>query len=162
MLYSPNGEPLNGGVLGRPLCKDAYRDWFEKIDVSHTGRIDFAAFGADAERLFQQMDTERDGVLTPSELENARFPYRQTALDQPREEKKDDRKTARSRSRDEEPSQRNGRGAQRDPIMAADTNLDFKVTREEYRAQTAKTFAALDRGHKGYITVDDLASYCSP
>src|SRR5690348_74980 len=43
-LYSPAGEPLNGGALGEPSCADALSAWFERVDSDHGGTIDRGEF----------------------------------------------------------------------------------------------------------------------
>ena len=74
-LYSPNGEPLSGGPLGNPSCQDALGRWFDRLDSSHAGTIDLAAFLADAKRQFAAMDLNRDGEITPDELARYRVAY---------------------------------------------------------------------------------------
>ena len=56
MLYSPNGEPLNGGKLGRPTCQEAMSHWFDRVDTNHDGGINREEFMADAQTQFRRMD----------------------------------------------------------------------------------------------------------
>ena len=74
-IYSPNGEPLNGGALGHPSCAAAMAQWFDRVDANHDGAIDRAEFLADAARQFAAMDLDHDGVITPSELAQYRLPF---------------------------------------------------------------------------------------
>lgn len=47
---------------------------------------------------------------------------------------------------------------------AADTNHDGKLTRAEAQAgmpRVARNFDQIDAGHKGYVTLDDIAQYAA-
>ncbi len=44
--------------------------------------------------------------------------------------------------------------------MSADVNLDNRVTLDEFQAQTARTFAALDRNRDGRLSKDEVAASC--
>lgn len=77
MIYSPNGEPLNGSTLGRPSCKSALSSWFDRVDFNHDGFIDHDEFMLDASTQFTRMDLDRNGYLLSEELERYRLPYRQ-------------------------------------------------------------------------------------
>ena len=43
-IFSPAGEPLNGGPLGYPTCMQAVANWFARTDARHDGAIDRDAF----------------------------------------------------------------------------------------------------------------------
>lgn len=43
-----------------------------------------------------------------------------------------------------------------EPVVAADTDFDRGVSREEFRAAAEQRFLALDLDHKGYLTLGDL------
>jgi hypothetical protein len=55
---------------------------------------------------------------------------------------------------------RNGVAGEPDPVMAADTNLDFKVTSLEWETYAASNFEELDRNHDGRLSPDEVASSC--
>ena len=133
LLYSPNGEPLNGGPLGTPPCDAAMAGWFDRIDANHDGRVDREEFLADARAQFARMDVEHYGYLTSEELDRYRAPYRRGTRIPP--------------------------GGGNDPVMSADSDLDFKVTPEEFAAQAAETFKRL-AGPDGTIGRDRLPSLC--
>lgn len=133
ILFSPNGEPLNGGDLGQPSCTLAMDYWFDRIDANHDGRLDRDEFLADSDAQFAKMDMDRQGYVTSNELDQYRGPYRQGT--------------------------RSANVA--DPVMAADVNLNGMVTPEEFRNRAADAFDQLDAAHKGYVEHADLAAYCT-
>ena len=171
MLYSPNGEPLNGGPLGRPTCQEALSGWFDEVDLNHDGVISRAEFMADARTQLNHMDIDQNGYLVSEELERYRLPYRQqepvravAASDQS------------SDAGQAGGSRRHGRGLgggyssggsglpgatdEADPVMSADTNNDFRVTPAEFMAQAAVKFAALGQAHAGRLTREDVLTLC--
>ena len=79
MLFSPNGEPLNGGSLGRPTCEAALERWLVRLDANRDGRISHYAYMADASAQFLRMDIDGNGYLLSAELERYRLPYRHGA-----------------------------------------------------------------------------------
>jgi len=133
LIFSPNGEPLNGGRLGQPSCELAMDDWFDRNDSNHDGRLDRDEFLADARAQFVRMDLDRLGYLTTDVLARYRNPFRQGSgpLNAP------------------------------DPVMSADRDLNFTVTRDEFLRQADEVFARLDAGRKGAIVRADLAAVCA-
>jgi hypothetical protein len=55
---------------------------------------------------------------------------------------------------------RNGVAGEPDPVMAADTDLDFKVTVIEWELYTGSNFNLLDRNNDGRLSPDEVASHC--
>jgi hypothetical protein len=49
-----------------------------------------------------------------------------------------------------------------EPVANADTNLDSKVTMEEWRAATARRFLQLDKAKTGRLTLDGLKGKAAP
>jgi hypothetical protein len=158
-IYSPNGEPLNGGPLGFPKCDEALSQWFDRMDTSHHG-IDRAQFLADARAQFDRMDLDHDGTITPSELTTFRMAYPQPEPPRPRMsggppqdgERSRDRPQPRTAPHSMEPA---------DPVMSADTGLHFRVTRAEFMAQAGEIFAKLDTKHDGLLTRSAVQSGCT-
>ena len=164
MLYSPNGEPLNGGTLGRPTCQEALSKWFDRVDTTHAGTISSNEFLTDTRLQFQRMDIDHNGYLVSEEIERFRQPYRQqTAAEQPVQKPKNDASQGK-RSH----GGRNGGNHEEedagdntaDPVMSADANLDFKVTLDEFMAYAQKQFFALDSNHIGTITKEEVLARC--
>jgi len=147
LLFSPNGEPLNGGKLGRPKCAEATGQWFDRADGNHDGVLDHEEFLADALAQFRRMDLDGDGFVTADEVTAYRLPY----LDAGKTE-----------------GQRRGRGEKAlsmptdadDPVMSADANLDFQVSLAEFTAAAEAKFAVL--AIDGKITRDRMLATCRP
>ncbi len=133
LMFSPNGEPLNGGSQGQPSCELAMNYWLDRADANHDGRLSREEFLADARAQFAKMDLDGQGTLTSEEIARFRQPFRQG-----------------THMRDIP-----------DPVMSADKNLNFMVTPEEFQQQAAETFARLDAGGKGAIERPDLAAPCA-
>lgn len=133
LLFSPNGEPLNGGDLGLPSCSLAVNYWFLRTDHDHDGRIDRAEFLADADTEFHKMDLDQMGVLTSSSIERYRAPYRRTTR---------------------------GSGTQFDPVMSADHDVNFRVTQQEFRTQANEVFDSLSAHSDGVILPAWVKTYC--
>lgn len=53
-----------------------------------------------------------------------------------------------------------GASAEPDPVMAADANFDFAVSRQEYDVYTGRKFALLDVNRDGSLVVAELANLC--
>jgi len=143
-LYSPNGEPLNGGPLGFPSCETAMSRWFDRTDRDHDGTIDLAEFLADARRQFALMDLDKDGVLTPAELAAYRLPYE----GEPAAQRSGDKK-------------RRAYNDQPDPVMLADVGLHNKVTLADFLAYARRQFADLDRDRDGHIEKAEALRVCA-
>ncbi len=171
MIYSPNGEPLNGGPLGKPTCREAMARWFDRVDSGHQGAIGREAFLADARAQFQRMDIDGNGYLVPEELERYRLPYRQPQP-APRRSASEDRSGEQSEGlfgghhhHAADPTETRGGNhsdAQPDPVMAADTQMTFKVTLNAFLTQAATTFAKLDTRHRGVLDQADILGQCQP
>lgn len=131
-LYSPNGQPLNGGTLGQPSCERAINDWFDRADTGHDGRLDRGEFLANARAQFARMDLDHQGELTPETLSRYRTPFREGT-----------------------------RASGNDPVMVADRNLDFKVTEAEFLARAAEVFDQLDSDRNGVIERGELPTLCA-
>jgi len=176
MLYSPNGEPLNGGTLGRPTCQEGMSRWFERVDANHDGVISRDEFLADAQIQFRRMDIDKNGYLVPEELERFRRPYRQqtasdqTAVNQSNNNAEQPQQNmhkrgaahgghggAESNSQDDQPIVDTS-----DPVMSADTNLDNKVTPEEFMIYAQKKFLELGSNHDGVLSRDEVLARCNP
>ncbi len=165
-IFSPNGEPLNGGPLGHPSCSDAMTGWFNRVDTNHDGTIDPSEFLADAQRQFAVMDLDYDGEITPDELAAYRAPY---DLGLP-ETASRDADTADQTSR----TARRGRGGNfssgapkvdlsndnADPVMAADVDLKFRVTLSAFLGYEQRQFAQLDARHDRHLTPAEILRLC--
>jgi Ca2+-binding EF-hand superfamily protein len=154
---SPNGEPLVSAGVGAS-CEVALGQWFDATDLNHDGFLDMAEFTADSTRWFAVMDANRDGAVTPDELTALRLKLVPPTIRPPRgsDEARDGRER-RGWFASKEPRPPRERP---DPVMAADLNLDNRVTAEEFQAQTARNFAGLDRNRDGRLAKDEVLVAC--
>ena len=170
-VYSPNGEPLTGGPLGRHLCVEALDSWFDRLDVGHTGRISHDQFIADTLVQFDRMNLDHDGFITSEELSRYRTPYEDThgASQVPLPPRDDDTGPdgyRRKQQQQQRPDSAASRGGSRtiqmvaDPVMSADTDLDFKVSRAEWLQQAEAFFKAFDHDHQGAFTKQSIEGGC--
>lgn len=151
---SLNGEPLvtNPGKT----CEVAQTQWFDAADIDHDGSLSPAEFKADAQRWFTTMDLNHDGSVTPDELMTLRLklmPYQPPPRTERRRAASDVSSWFSSRPQpnvNERP----------DPVMSADVNLDNRVTWEEFGAQAARTFVALDANRDGRLSKDEVTIVC--
>jgi hypothetical protein len=170
MLYSLNGEPLRGGALGMPTCEAARGAWFDRVDADHDGTISRDEFMADARAQFALMDLNHDGVITPAELSTFRLPYRPGGIavaSSDNEPVAPPKRPTNGHKHDNDPGagfSSSGAGGKNDdptdPVMSADKDLKFKVTRDDFMAQADENFAAHDGGHAGFLSRADILSTC--
>jgi hypothetical protein len=159
MLYSPNGEPLNGGPLGKPTCQKALSGWFDRM-AGTSGGISKDAFIADAKTQFYRMDIDKNGYLVSEELDRFRQPYRQEPVAAKQEPQEGQHKHKRGSGASGEQSH-NGLSANIfDPVMSADANLDFQVTLAEFMTQAQENFAKLDLNHDNTLSRDEVLVAC--
>jgi hypothetical protein len=174
LFISPSGEPFRSG--------DGLAAWFAQADADHDGAITASEFQADALRAFKLYDANGDGVIDGFEIqayEHDRVPEIAEILIGG--EDMGDRRGGGGRR-----SRRGGRqgggnqgggeqapgpaavgagreGAARfsllnepEPLLAADADVDGKVTLAEWTRATARRFATLDKDHSGRLTLEKL------
>ncbi len=182
LFISPCGEPYRAGD-GDPYPEVL---WFKQTDTNHDGAIDKAEFRADHAGFFDALDSDGNGLLdsaeisfyenkvVPDVLHNERFgaltggrliqvqlqggPNAQQggpALG-PSGPAPD---LGASRHRGGVPLE--GAAAfnflrEPEPILAADTNLDGRVTKAEFLEAADRRFKRLDRNGDGKLTPDEL------
>jgi len=154
IIYSPTGDPLNGGPLGRPACPEAMKHWFARVDTKHDGAITLDEFLADAKTQFQRMDIDKNGYLVSEEVERFRMAYRE----EPVGEKSGEQSSGGHHGKEHGGNEGGSNASVIDPVMSADTNLDFKVTPEEFMAYSEKTFKSLDTDHKGKLSLPEVTT----
>ncbi len=165
-LYSPNGEPLTGGILGHPACEDALAGWMKSLTASHDGSISHDVFMADANHQFDRMDLGHTGFITAADLATFRAPYEDPIQPEHPPQAGDDRTSRRlgpGAAAGNPPSPRpsgNLVDVTADPVMSADTSLRFKVSREDFLRQAEETFAHLDADHDGTLSRAEVMSFC--
>lgn len=166
---APPGTPtttLAGEVITGGACPVLLARWLSAADRNHDGALEQEEAIEDGAAFFARIDTNGDHFLMPAELAAYRDAQAPTAyLDRAVRE-------SHHQAEDSEGGKRKGgspaftstiglRG-QPDPIMAADANLDFKVSADELRAKIAARFAHLDQDHDSRLTPAELAAECPP
>ena len=175
VFISPMGEPFRGGDA------DAYPmdRWFARADADHDGALSWDEFKADAESFLKRLDRNGDGVLDGAEVsayEQDVAPEilprvaRLTARDIPKLPSAD---ADTNRAREQQDASDQGRvtrpragllaGAavfgvtpEPEPVAAADTDFDGKVSRAEWLEAARRRFDRLDLNHDGRILRSEL------
>ncbi len=170
-VFSPNGELLSGGGKDAPKCPEVLGSWWDKIAAAHSGQLNKETFFADTNSQFDAMDLDHDGFITPAELSE----YRSTIEDEPAYEEVPspdqqvqaaDAKARRGRRAGDPPASAPPRRYRDmspdvvDPVMSADKDLTFKVTREAFMAQAREVFAEIDKNHDGLLSREELVNSC--
>ncbi len=164
-IYSPNGEPLSGGVLGHPACEAALSGWFHRVGGGHDGPISHDAFMADAQQQFDRMDIRHSGFITASDLEVFRAPYQDPIAPDPVPRTDGDHPPGtRHHGAGGAAQSTRSRGSpvdlSADPVMSADTSLRFKVSREDFIRQAQEAFTHLDADHDGTLSRAEVLQEC--
>jgi EF hand len=178
LFMSPAGKPYRAG-RGEPYPVAV---WFAAADTDHDGKLTVEEFRRDAEAFFHELDTSHDGVIDGFEIQA----YEQRIAPEilPRVEglaagegmdlslgrESQGRPTigsngAARRAGDRRPSAGDltpqGAGLysllnEPEPVTAADTQFDSKITLKEFLAAADRRFAALDTKGQGYLTLAGL------
>jgi hypothetical protein len=167
LFISPAGQPFVA-KKGQPY---PIVDWFNGADKNKDGKLDKLEFRADAEAFFAILDRNKDGSIGSTEIliyERYIVPeilsvgaietglIRVNMQDEggggddssglPKRQRLNTNQGAVQFSLFNEP----------EPVRAADRNLDYRVTLQEFRDQADRHFAALDLNGDGFLTLDEL------
>ena len=152
-IYSLTGEILNGGPLGQPRCEAAQESWLNRVDTDHDGLLELAELQDEARRLFAQMDLNKDGFITADELAVYRAAFQNP--DQPPGMEIDPKAPKGTHRLPIHPH-----GSQPDPVLSADSNLDFQVTLDEFLALQKDNIARYDKNHDHKLDAGELQQLC--
>jgi hypothetical protein len=178
IFFSPAGEPFRS----RPSEAYPVELWFAGADADRDGALTLAEFKADSNRFFKVLDVNGDGRVDG--FENGDYETKVAPEIQPRigglaaqdvmtrKERlgggPDPSMRARGgrfvvptpRLRRNEPFRKGAGGFglldEAQPVRAADTNLDFRVSQEEWDKATARRFGQLDLNKDGRLDRAEL------
>ncbi|WP_119678719.1 EF-hand domain-containing protein [Indioceanicola profundi] len=155
------GERLGPPVRSEAAYRDAAMGWVARVDADGDRRLALAEVQADARRYFATLDLNSDGMVDVRELTQVRLAQREvqrtaTGSDEPESVQSPDNLAGEAPRRD----QRNGGGrlGAPDPVMAADRNVDFRVTADELAEEAGRRFAALDANGDGFLDQTELSA----
>jgi len=145
---SPAGEVLGAPSRQPEPYRQAMAGWFARADANADGLLDPAEVTADADRAFAAYDLNRDGSVTSAELTE----YRIASPHQPPQRPPSSRIRPDTRATAEHvesaPADASGPDlilrSGLDPVMSADANANFQVTREELRTLARARLARWD------------------
>jgi hypothetical protein len=178
VFISPEGKPYHA-PQGAPY---PVATWFAEANTSHDGKLTREQFRADAAAFFKTLDIDHNGVLDGEEVSryedsiapeilpdvghlraNEGF---DTSLQFNRDEPEEG---GRRRAGYREPRQPGpatietleGAGLygllnEPEPVAAADTQFDGRITLQEFEAAADRRFDLLDTKQRGYLTLDTL------
>jgi Ca2+-binding EF-hand superfamily protein len=159
LFISPSGQPFRAPP-DQPYPSAA---WFAAADADHDGKLTRAEFRADADAWFKVLDADGDGVIGMPEVtrweeelvpEIARMAMGGGGMGMRGG-------VGGPRGRNELNTRSQGAAAfslinEPHPIRGADTDVDYKVTRAEWRAAADRRFAILDPDGDGVVLAADL------
>jgi hypothetical protein len=166
VFFSPSGQPFRAKA-GEPY---PIAQWFAQADTDHDGKISHDEFVADAVAFFQKLDVNHDTYI--SSIENSHYENdiapeitrMDPRIQQPRviQQEVDDHPDSQELPNGGKYLKQILGAAQYglidepQPIRAADTNLDFRISMDEWLAATEERFKVLDRNGDDFITMDEL------
>ena len=179
-FISPMGEPFRPRAAG----DDMLAAWFHKADRNGDGFLTVDEMQADAERFFATLDTDNDGEIRSEELVHYEWEVAPDVqvMSRTRPAAAGPADSSHSSRADSDSSSRNGagysgrrksrfrtgndygfEGAGRyalldmpEPVAAADTGFDGKISLDEFRQAAARRFAILDVQQQGKLTLAGL------
>ena len=169
LFISPSGQPFRAAAdEPYPVAK-----WFAQANTAHDGKLTRAEFRADAEAFFHVLDENHDGIIDGFEVND----YEQTVVPEimgaysggPTSGGRGGRGRGGGPGSNGRPGAPSAganavlQGAavygllnEPEPVTAADTRLDGRITLAEFLAAADRRFDKLDVKQQGYLTLDDL------
>jgi hypothetical protein len=163
VFVSPSGEVF------RAALSEAYPvgQWFSQADTDKDGALSRDEFIADAKRFFDVVDQDAKGIITS--LDNSRYEAElapeitgfspMVSRNNPRAKPSDSVRPdggPMAYSQGIQGAAQFGLINEPQPIRAADANLDFRVTLDEWLKTSGQRFSLLDLNKDGKILLDEL------
>ncbi len=182
VFLSPAGKPWRAPI-GQPYPVAA---WFAAADTDHDGKLTLEEFRKDAEVFFHELDANHDGIvdgfevqayeqkIAPEILPRVEGLAAGEGMDLSLGRGQDRNGGGRPEIGSNGAARRAGASRQAagdritqgaglfsllnepEPVSAADTSFDGKITLKEFLAAADRRFAALDTKNRGYLTLADL------
>ena len=181
VFISPAGEPFRAS----PGAPYPVVDWFTRSDADHDGKLTRAEFKADALSFFDRLDANHDGVIDSVELGQYEqvvapeilpqieglhaeegFDPDLTFGDPNNTDNRPQEGRSRRKAADRPQAPPRGIGVQGaavyslinspEPIAAADSAFDGRISRAEFATATDRRFDTLDKGGLGYLALATL------
>lgn len=175
--HAPALKPLVGGTdfispMGEPFrSRDTLsgaEHWFRQVDTNKDGRLTPAEFRADADRFFDRLDTNHDGEIDPDEIERYETQIApeigviSSYGDVSLAKTDSDGKVTDPPYPDRLGAGRYGYLAMPEPVVSADANFDRGISRAEFREAADRRFKMLDTHADGVIVRAELPDLVSP
>lgn len=174
-FVSPMGEPFRSRSTG----DDPFARWFHQVDRNRDGLLTSDEMQADALRFFRTLDNNGDGVIDSVEIvtyeqeiapevqvnSNWKLSRQAAAADKGSGAVRDDRKRRRSRDNINGYQIDGLQGAARygllnlpQPVVAADSDFNRKITMDEFRRAADHRFRLLDGMVGDGLSLQELVS----
>lgn len=171
--WAPFLSPMGRPYRSRSNDDDPFARWFREADLNHDGYLSPDEVRADALAFFNMLDTDHDGTIGTEELvayETEVAPEVQVYSNwkRTRQEAAADgvgsERPRRRPDRSVDGYQLNGlQGAARysmlnipEPVAGADSDLNGKISRDEFLGAADHRFQLLDTGHQGTLSMESL------
>ncbi len=181
IFISPAGEPFRAA----PGARYPVADWFARADADHDGRLTRDEFRTDALTFFVRLDANHDGIIdgaevgayeqdiAPEILPRIESLHADEGMDasltfgDPRNsDNRPDGSRPPPPGASRQPAPPKGIGVQGaavyslintpEPVAAADTEFNGRITRAEFAAAADRRFDLLDKTSLGYLTLASL------
>ncbi len=169
LFIAPSGEPFRG-ERGQPY---PVVTWFARADANGDGKLTRSEFRRDFLTFLTVLDANGDGIVDNKEItryEEQLVPevrvgfgsgpeFRQLSGDNPVPDAGGEEVPAQSKRRQPDLPRGGGRYGlinAPEPVVSADTDLNRRVTPQEYAAAADRRFTLLDPNEVGYLTLAAL------